>query len=109
MKVHILDDWFDTLRRLPCFDLLSDHEVTVWIDHIEDVTVLAKRLQNAETVVLFRAPRKVTRDLLECLPKLRLISQRGVYPRADVVACSDNNVLPCSRMPADAPMHKITP
>jgi D-3-phosphoglycerate dehydrogenase len=28
MKVHILDDWFDTLRGLPCFAKLADHEVT---------------------------------------------------------------------------------
>ena len=36
MKVHILDDWFDTLRGLPCFAKLADHEVTVWTDHEAD-------------------------------------------------------------------------
>jgi len=30
MKVHILDDWFDTLRGLPCFEMLAGHDVTVW-------------------------------------------------------------------------------
>ena len=43
MKVHILDDWFDTLRGLPCFAKLDGHEVTVWTDHLEDVDTLADR------------------------------------------------------------------
>ena len=32
MKVHILDDWFDTLRGLPCFRLLDGHEVNALDD-----------------------------------------------------------------------------
>lgn len=44
MNVHILDDWFDTLRRLPSFEKLAGHNVTVWNDHVEDLDVLAERL-----------------------------------------------------------------
>ncbi len=101
MKIHILDDWFDTLRKLPSFDMLADHDVTVWTDHQEDTEVLANRLYEAEAVVLFRERTKVTRDLLERLPNLKLISQRGVYPHVDVSACTDNNVLLCSNKSAD--------
>jgi hypothetical protein len=36
MKIAILDDWFDTLRTLPCFETLAGHEVTVFTDHIQD-------------------------------------------------------------------------
>lgn len=100
MKVHILDDWFDTLRGLPCFSKLDGHDVTVWTDHVEDVEELARRLSDAEALVLFRERTKVTRALLERLPKLRLISQRGVYPHVDVPACTAHDVLLCSRMPA---------
>jgi hypothetical protein len=32
MKVSILDDWFDTLRTLRCFDKLAVHDVTIWND-----------------------------------------------------------------------------
>ncbi|WP_282182138.1 D-2-hydroxyacid dehydrogenase family protein [Aliiroseovarius marinus] len=99
MRVHILDDWFDTLRGLPCFARLVDHEVKVWTDHIEDVEQLASRLADAEALVLFRERTKVTRDLLDRLPDLRLISQRSAYPHIDVPACTDNGVLLCSRMP----------
>ena len=48
MKVHILDDWHDTLRGLPSFARLDGHEVTVWTDHCADVDVLAERLAEAE-------------------------------------------------------------
>jgi D-3-phosphoglycerate dehydrogenase len=34
MKVAILDDWFDTLRTLACFEKLAGHDVTVFNDHI---------------------------------------------------------------------------
>ena len=42
MKVAILDDWFDTLRGLPCFAKLDGLDVTVFTDHIADVGALAR-------------------------------------------------------------------
>lgn len=101
MRVHILDDWFDTLRNLPSFAKLTGHDVTVWNDHCEDAPTLADRLQNAEALVLFRERTPVTADLLSRLPNLKLISQRSVYPHVDVAACTANNVLLCSNMHAD--------
>lgn len=100
MKVHILDDWFDTLRSLPCFDKLANHDVTVWTDHIDDLDVLAERLVDADALVLFRERTRVSRELLEALPNLKLISQRGVYPHVDVPACTDADVLLCSKQPS---------
>lgn len=101
MKVHILDDWFDTLRGLPCFDLLKGHDVTVWTDHEPDPAALAARLSDADCVVLFRERTRVTRDLVAQLPKLKLISQRGVYPHVDVDACTEHGVVLCSNKGAD--------
>ncbi|WP_420583492.1 D-2-hydroxyacid dehydrogenase family protein [Ruegeria sp.] len=105
MNVHILDDWFDTLRGLSCFEKLTHHEVTVWTDHVEDTDVLAERLQDAEVLVLFRERTKVTRALLEKLPNLKLISQRSVYPHVDVEACTDHGVLLCSNMHGGTPSY----
>lgn len=105
MQVHILDDWFDTLRGLPCFDRLEAHDVTVWTDHTEDVDVLAERLRDAEALVLFRERTAITADLLERLPGLRLLSQRSVYPHVDVEACTRNGVLLCSNMHTDTPSY----
>ncbi|MGP6089359.1 D-2-hydroxyacid dehydrogenase family protein [Antarctobacter jejuensis] len=100
MKVHILDDWFDTLRHLPCFDLLDGHEVTVWTDHVDEDT-LVERLPVAEALILFRERTTVTRSLIERLPNLKLLSQRGAYPHVDVPACTENGVLFCSKTGAE--------
>ena len=105
MKVHILDDWFDTLRGLSCFAKLKDHEVTVWTDHVKDPGELATRFQEAEAVILFRERTRVTAELLDRLPNLKLISQRSVYPHIDVEACTRNGVLLCSNMHAGTPSY----
>ncbi|MCV2865919.1 D-2-hydroxyacid dehydrogenase family protein [Defluviimonas sp. WL0075] len=105
MKVHILDDWFDTLRTLPCFAKLSGHEVTVWTDHEPDPARLAERVRDAEALVLFRERTRIGADLLDRLPNLRLISQRSVYPHVDVPACTRNSVLLCSNMHSDTPSY----
>lgn len=105
MKVHILDDWFDTLRGLPCFARLAGHDVTVWTDHEPDPARLAERVKDAEALVLFRERTRIDAELLDQLPNLRLISQRSVYPHIDVPACTRNGVLLCSNMHADAPSY----
>ena len=105
MKVHILDDWFDTLRGLPCFAKLAGHDVTVWTDHEADPVALAERVQEAEALVLFRERTKITADLVQRLPNLKLISQRSVYPHIDVVACSEEGVLLCSNMHSGTPSY----
>ena len=105
MKVHILDDWFDTLRGLPCFGKLAAHDVTVWTDHQPDPTRLAERVKDAEALVLFRERTKIGAPLLERLPNLKLISQRSVYPHIDVEACTANNVLLCSNMHSNTPSY----
>ncbi len=103
MKVHILDDWFDTLRSLPCFNLLDGHDVTVWTDHEPDPAKLAARVAEAEALVLFRERTAITAELLARLPNLKLISQRSVYPHIDVPACTEHSVLLCSNMQGGAP------
>ncbi len=105
MKVHILDDWFDTLRNLPCFERLAGHEVKVWTDHVADEAALADRIQDAEALVLFRERSPVTRSLLQRLRNLKLISQRGVYPHVGVAACSDQGVLFCSNTQVGLPSY----
>lgn len=104
MRVHILDDWSDTLRGLPCFARLAGHEVTVWTDHAEGAA-LATRLRDAEAVCLFRERTAITAELLDALPGLRLISGRGASPHVDVAACAARGVAFASRKPAETPNH----
>ncbi len=105
MRVHILDDWFDTLRGLPSFARLTGHDVTIWNDHVTEPEALSRRLQGAEALVLFRERTAITADLLARLPDLRLISQRSVYPHVDVAACTAHGVLLSSNMHADTPSY----
>jgi D-3-phosphoglycerate dehydrogenase len=105
VKVAILDDWFDTLRTLPCFAKLAGHEVTIWNDHAQGVDVLAERLRDTEALVLFRERTQIRTPLLERLPKLRLISQRSVYPHIDIDTCTRLGVIVSSSQHADTPSH----
>ncbi|MCA0405724.1 MAG: D-2-hydroxyacid dehydrogenase family protein [Proteobacteria bacterium] len=105
MRVHILDDWFDTLRHLPSFAALERHDVKIWNDHCEDIDTLATRLADAEALVLFRERTPITEGLLARLPKLKLIAQRGVYPHVDVPACTKHGKLLSSNMSAGQPSY----
>lgn len=103
MNVTILDDTFDTLRTLPCFAKLDGHEVTVFNDHVQDTDLLVKRLAETDALVLFRERTRIEGALLDRLPRLKLISQRSVFPHIDVPACTRNGVLLCSKMPESRP------
>jgi D-3-phosphoglycerate dehydrogenase / 2-oxoglutarate reductase len=105
VKVTILDDYFDTLRTLPCFAKLAGHEVTVWNDHVQDVDALAERLRDTEALVLIRERTRIEAALLDRLPKLRLISQRSVYPHIDIDACTRHGVIVSSDMHAGTPSY----
>ena len=105
VKVSILDDTFDTLRTLPCFGKLAGFDVTVWNDHVQDVDALADRLRDTEVLVLFRERTQIRAPLLERLSKLRLISQRSVYPHIDVADCTRLGVIVSSDMHAGTPSY----
>jgi D-3-phosphoglycerate dehydrogenase len=93
MKISVLDDYFDTLRTLRCFARLAPFEVTIWNDHVQDVDVLAERLRDTEVLVLIRERTKIHAPLIARLPKLKLISQRSVYPHIDIDACTRLGVI----------------
>jgi D-3-phosphoglycerate dehydrogenase len=88
MNITILDDYQDAVRSLACFSKLTGHAVTVWNDHVEDTDTLAERLADTEVLVLIRERTPISGQLLERLPKLRLISQYGVIPHIDIAACT---------------------
>src|SRR5262245_56331174 len=105
MKITILDDYFDTLRTLSCFRKLDGHEVETWTDHVQDIETLAERLKNTETLVLIRERTEIRAPLLERLNKLRLISQRSVYPHIDIDACTRHGVIVSSNQHAGTPSY----
>lgn len=105
MKIAILDDYHDTVRTLLAFGKLAGHEVTVWNDHVQDVDALAARLADTECLVLIRERTQIRAPLLERLPKLRLISQRSVYPHIDVDACTRLGIVVSSGQHPDTPSY----
>ena len=105
LRVTILDDIFGTLGALPCFAKLSGHDVTIWNDHVQDLDRLAERLRDTEVQVLIRERTKIRTALLERLPKLRLISQRSVYPHIDVDTCTRLGIIVSSNQHAGTPSY----
>lgn len=108
MKVTILDDYHDTIRTLPCYAKLAGHDVTIWNDHLQETEALAERLRDTEALVLIRERTQIRGPLLEKLPRLRLISQRSVYPHIDIAACTRLGVIVSSNMHADTPSYATT-
>ena len=105
MKITILDDYHDTVRTLPCFEKLKGHDITIWNDHVQDVDKLAERVGDAEILVLIRERTQIRAPLLGRLPKLKLISQRSVYPHIDVDACTQHGIILSSSQHPGTPSH----
>ena len=105
MKISILDDYFDTLRTLACFRKLDGYDVTIWNDHVQDTDTLASRLKDTEALVLIRERTAIRGPLLDRLTKLKLISQRSVYPHIDVADCTRLGIVVSSSQHPGTPSH----
>ena len=105
MNISILDDYFDSVRTLNCFGKTAGHHVTIWNDHTKDIDILAERLKDTEALVLIRERTPVRTALIKRLPKLKLISQRSVYPHIDIDACTEHGVVVSSNQHAGTPSY----
>ncbi len=89
MNIIILDDYQDAVRKLKCASVLGHLQAKVFTNNVKGIGQLAVRLRDAEVLVLIRERTAFPRQLLEKLPKLKLISQTGrVSPHIDVEACT---------------------
>ena len=105
MNITILDDYQNVVRTLNCFSKVAGHNVTIWNDHTKDVDALAERLKDTEALALIRERTPIRAPLIERLSKLKLISQRSMYPHIDVDACTRRGVLLCSDMHPGRPSY----
>jgi hypothetical protein len=78
MKIVILDDWSNAFRSSSAFARLKDHEVVVYRDTVKDADALAARLREADAVVITQERSSLRREVIEKLPKLKLIAQTGI-------------------------------
>jgi D-3-phosphoglycerate dehydrogenase len=105
MNITILDDYQDAVRTLACFPKIAAHNVTIWNDRVDSVDVLAERLRDTEALVLIRERTAIRAPLIERLDKLKLISQRSVYPHIDVDACTQKKIIISSDMTPGQPSY----
>jgi D-3-phosphoglycerate dehydrogenase len=93
MKIVIPDDYQDVVHRLDCFRLLQGHDVVRYREVARDFDELVARLADAEVVVAIRERVAFPRELIERLPKLRLIALVGRHTRViDYAACTEHGV-----------------
>ncbi len=105
MNITVLDDYQNMVRSLEAYKLVAHHNVTIWNDHTKNEDVLAERLKDAEALVLIRERTPIRAPLIARLPKLKLISQRSVYPHVDVPALTERGILLCSDMHPGRPSY----
>ncbi|MDR5803387.1 D-2-hydroxyacid dehydrogenase family protein [Caballeronia sp. LZ001] len=94
MKIAILDDYQDAVRKLDCFHLLDDHEVKVFNNTVRGLGQLASRLSETDALVLIRERTRISSQLLDKCPKLRMISQTGRASggHIDIDACTERGI-----------------
>lgn len=93
MNIVILDDYQDAVRKLNCAAKLDPYPAKVYTNTVKGVGQLSIRLRDADILVLNRERTAIPRQLIEKLPKLKLISQTGsVGKHIDVGACTEHGV-----------------
>ena len=89
MNIIILDDYQDAVRKLKCASILEPLAAKVFTNTVKGIGQLSVRLRDAEVLVLIRERTQFPKQLLEKLPKLKLISQTGkVGSHVDVETCT---------------------
>ena len=93
MNIVILDDYQDAVRKLQCATKLDAYAAKVYTNTVKGIGQLSIRLRDADVVVLNRERTQIPRQLVEKLPRLKLIAQTGrVGSHIDVDACTDNGI-----------------
>ncbi len=93
MNIVILDDYQDAVRKLKCASKLDAYAAKVYTNTVKGIGQLSVRLRDAEVIVLIRERTQISRQLIEKLPRLKLIVQTGrVGSHIDLTACTQHGV-----------------
>jgi D-3-phosphoglycerate dehydrogenase / 2-oxoglutarate reductase len=94
MHIVISDDYQDCIRQLTCFQKLKGHTVKIYNDTVSTTDALVERYKDADAIVLIRERTVITKELLERLPKLKVISQTGkMASHVDLEACKAKGIV----------------
>jgi len=78
MKIAILDDYQNVALRLADWSAVRRHaDITVFNDHVVDAPGVVERLRPFDVVCVMRERTPLTSEILQQLPKLRLIASTG--------------------------------
>ena len=93
MNIVILDDYQDAVRKLHCASRLDAYTAKVYTNTVKGLGQLSVRLKDADIIVLVRERTQITRQLVEKLPRLKLIAQTGkIGNHIDVAACTERGI-----------------
>lgn len=93
MNIVILDDYQDAVRKLACAAKLDACTAKVYTNTVKGIGQLSVRLKDADVIVLIRERSQLHRQLIEKLPKLKMIAQTGrIGAHIDVDACTDHGI-----------------
>ena len=93
MNIVILDDYQDAVRKLQCASKLEAYPAKVFTNTVKGIGQLSVRLRDADVIVLIRERTAISRQLVEKLPRLKLISQTGrVGAHIDIEACTERGI-----------------
>ena len=93
MNIVILDDYQDVVRKLACASKLADYPPKVYTNTVKGLGQLSVRLRDADVLVLIRERTPITRQLVDKLPRLKLISQTGrMGSHIDIEACTERGI-----------------
>ena len=94
MNIVILDDYQDAVRKLSCAAKLDNYPAKVFTNTVKGIGQLSVRLKDADVIVLVRERTHITRQLIDKLPKLKLIAQTGkIGSHVDVDACTERGIV----------------
>ncbi|SFC56591.1 D-3-phosphoglycerate dehydrogenase [Polaromonas sp. OV174] len=93
MNIVILDDYQDAVRKLACAAKLDAYPAKVYTNTVKGIGQLSVRLKDADVIVLIRERTQLNRQVIEKLPRLKLIAQTGrVGAHLDVAACTERGI-----------------
>ncbi len=93
MNVVILDDYQDAVRKLACASKLDAFQAKVYTNTIKGVGQLSVRLREADIIVLIRQRTSISKQLIDKLPRLKLIVHTGPNSdHIDVAACTERRI-----------------
>lgn len=93
MKIAILDDYQDAVRKLNCFSMLASHEVNIYNQFARGMSCLTSRMLEVDAIILIGNRTRVNNAFLDKMPRLKLICQIGPCgDHIDLAACTARNI-----------------